>query len=255
MKYMSLLSSINSMHASQRGICFLALSLMLPTPSPGQPLAPVPADPASLGSPAVEPENGGLAENRGRSVISILPDSVRIFFRQPDWARKEVLELTTDEAKKVGSEKAIRLHTLQQLSNVWDAQVCEKTAEPIRRGQPGMVRFWARTASFEKQTQQTDGPASGNELETTSDAKAQLAVYLQRGAEPWDKSLMTKLQIQAEWKLFEIPFRVHDDFAAGEAQLCLGLGFSPQTIDLAAIELLTYPMEVELDSLPSSISH
>lgn len=66
---------------------------------------------------------------------------------------------------------------------------------------------------------------------------------------------MTKLRIENDWRLFELPFRVHDNFAAGDAQLCLGLGFSPQTIDIAAIELMAYPMEVELDSLPNSTSH
>ena len=198
----------------------------------------------------------------GLKVIAFDPETTKIFLNQPDGMAKSTIQLDETDRAKVGATAAIQLQILHEFKNVWDIQLCEKTIEAVHRGQPGLLRFWARSPGVATSSELAEKPGEPPSSSVASVAAStsevtrierQIAVYLQRASEPWDKSFMTKLPVLSDWQRYEIPFRIHESFAAAEAQLCVGLGFSPQTIELAAIELLVYPLDVDLETLPSSV--
>lgn len=193
----------------------------------------------------------------GLRVISMDTQSARLHSSQPDIAAKSVIEIEESDQSRI-AQQAMRIETRGASKNVWDVQVSQKTGESLHRGQPGVLRFWARcpvgpdTKAAEINTGETPEVEAAAIPAVQAASSGQVAVYLQRAAEPWDKSFMSKLKVASDWQLYEIPFRVHDSFAVGDAQLCFGVGFDPQVIDIAAIELITFPMDVDLETLRST---
>lgn len=146
--------------------------------------------------------------------------------------RLEVVPLRDLPAAAEG-QQTLRVVTRRPMSNFWKLEVSRRTVRPVQKNQPILVRFFARAI--------TPHPKH---------APPQTTVYFQRSGEPWDKSLTVDVKPPAKWKRYEIPFRAHDAFATGEAMLCFGFGFEPQTVELTGVECLAFPVNTEIDSLP-----
>lgn len=139
-----------------------------------------------------------------------------------------------DGSDTIRSKRAFRIRTLKPLRSVWEIQLCGANSAPVRRGQPALLRFWARTV---------DVPDS-------AEAQGKIAAYFQRGSEPWDKSFLIKRDVPRKWTLYQYPFRLHETFGEAEAQICIGFGFDPQTIELTGVQVRAYAGDVDLESLP-----
>lgn len=65
-----------------------------------------------------------------------------------------------------------------------------------------------------------------------------------------EKGLQLELAPGREWSVFEIPFTVERDYAAGEAMASFSFGQRPQTFELAGLELLDFHHGITVPQLP-----
>ncbi|WP_164102039.1 hypothetical protein [Candidatus Laterigemmans baculatus] len=137
-------------------------------------------------------------------------------------------------SEAIRSKRAFRIRTLKPLRSVWEVQLCDVTSAPVRRGQPALLGFWARTV---------DVPGRPEGL-------GKVAVYFQRASEPWDKSFLIKREVPRQWTRYQYPFRVHEMFGKAEAHICLGFGFDPQTVEVTGVQVHTFASDVDLETLP-----
>ncbi|MEM7682770.1 MAG: endo-1,4-beta-xylanase [Planctomycetota bacterium] len=114
----------------------------------------------------------------------------------------------------------------------WDLQLRGPTAGTVREGDRLLARFWMRCDDS-----------------MTGQAYTQLA--FERATTNYDKSVLIELTTGREWKRFDVAFEAHDDFAPGEAQLVLQLGFGRQRVEVAGASLWNYGKALEVDDLPS----
>ncbi|MGO4374617.1 endo-1,4-beta-xylanase, partial [Paenibacillus sp. MCAF20] len=73
----------------------------------------------------------------------------------------------------------------------------------------------------------------------------------------WDKSINETIAIPSQWKKFLIPIKAALLMPAGElpannAQLTLRLGFKPQVVEIADLQLINYMKAITFDQLPST---
>lgn len=137
-------------------------------------------------------------------------------------------------SEAVRSKRAFRIKTLKPLRSVWEIQLCDVTSAPVRRGQPALLGFWARTVDVPGQPE----------------GRGKVAVYFQRASEPWDKSFLIKREVPRQWTLYQYPFRIHEMFGKAEAHICLGFGFDPQTVEVTGVQVQAFSSDVDLETLP-----
>lgn len=171
--------------------------------------------------------------------VAVLPVEEAVASRHSnDHGEITLVPVEGDGSDKIRSKRAFRIRTLKPLRSVWEIQLCGENSAAVRRGQPALLRFWARTVEIPDNA--------------TAEAQGKIAAYFQRGSEPWDKSFLIKRDVPRKWTLYQYPFRLHETFNEAEAQICIGLGFEPQTIELTGVQVCAYAGDVDLESLPRS---
>jgi endo-1,4-beta-xylanase len=83
-----------------------------------------------------------------------------------------------------------------------------------------MVQFWARAV----RTSQT----------------AQTEFVLEEGVPTYTKSVTMGVTFGRSWKLFQVPFLAHRNFAVGEASLLFRLGYANQSFELAGVRVVSF---------------
>lgn len=80
------------------------------------------------------------------------------------------------------------------------------------------------------------------------------AVYLmlQEPAPTYGKSFITPLSSDSEWTTYNIPFKAHTDFAAGEACIELALGALAQRVQIRDIRVIDYGKDKDINELPQT---
>lgn len=129
--------------------------------------------------------------------------------------------------------EALRLEVKRAVKNPWDIQLQAKTLQPIEKGDVLLATFqfrseWSREESGEGQTE----------------------FVFELGRSPFTKSVSHAVRAAREWRQISVPFTAADSYAAGEAHLNFRLGFAPQTVELANVELRNFKREVALADLP-----
>ncbi|MBC8009342.1 MAG: endo-1,4-beta-xylanase, partial [Burkholderiales bacterium] len=117
--------------------------------------------------------------------------------------------------------------------HAYDVELSLPLGAALARGDVGLVRFMARAPVARQESGEGD-----------------LGVVLQRGGQPFEKSLNLSVGPGPEWALFEIPFTVANDFAPGEAVLAFTFGALSQTIEVGGVELLHFARRATVEQLP-----
>lgn len=156
----------------------------------------------------------------------------------PDWATGAVVKCNEAAGLVINSEETekgpvLRAETKVRFRSYWQAGVEIVTTEPVAAGDVLWIKLQARTVKA-----------------TNEQREAEYVVYFQRKDEPWEKSVIHHVSVGSEWTTLELPFVAKHDFAAGEAALELGVGFRPQTIEFAGLELRNYGKTVQPADLP-----
>jgi GH35 family endo-1,4-beta-xylanase len=132
-----------------------------------------------------------------------------------------------------GFDQAIRIEVKHRAQSPWEIQLRLPNAKSVRRGDALLASFYLRVV------------AAGDE---TGEGLAELV--FERAEEPFTKSVELAVSAGEEWTRQFVRFKAEEDYAPGEAQLALRLGFKPQAIELANLEVLNYRDRVALEDLP-----
>jgi GH35 family endo-1,4-beta-xylanase/chitodextrinase len=146
--------------------------------------------------------------------------------------------------EKVGVEgqiftKALRFTTSMQPQGTYLFQYVLPIEGHIEQDDVLLASFYARTISSTHET-----------------AEGQLAVVMEK-TQTWDKSINETIAIPSQWKKFLIPIKAAllmpaGEFPANNAQLTLRLGFKPQVVEIADLQLTNYMKAITFNQLPST---
>lgn len=117
--------------------------------------------------------------------------------------------------------------------NPWDAQPSFTLQGAIKKGDVLHVRLYARCAR-------------------SMTGSATLEVICERNHEPFNKTLIFQYSVGNEWTELNMPFVAKNDYSAGEAQLCIRLGFVQQSIQIGGLQILNYGPEFDKSKLPAT---
>lgn len=117
----------------------------------------------------------------------------------------------------------------------YDVEAKLKTSAPVKKGDVVLARFLARAPVARQET-----------------GEGSLGFAFQRAVAPHEKSIELDVSVGPEWSLFEIPFTVANDFAAGQAVVALSFGNLPQTVEITQLEVHNFSSRARLDQLPKT---
>ena len=128
---------------------------------------------------------------------------------------------------------AIRVTTLKRPPNVWDAQLTASPALGVKKGDVLLVTFRLRAIKGQPET-----------------GEAVTDIVVERGEDPWTKSLEQKLSVTREWKEWSLPFAAVEDIPAGKVRVHFRLGYDPQSFEVSGVGLTNYGTTRTLAELP-----
>jgi GH35 family endo-1,4-beta-xylanase len=145
--------------------------------------------------------------------------------------QKNLINITPVSVSRESFDRALRVSTSPGASAEWNAQLQVNTASPIKSGDVLLAHLWLRCAES-----------------MTGDGFVGFVMEL---AEPeFDKAIERRLVAGSAWRECFVPFVAKRDYAAGEAQVNLRLGYDRQTIEIGGLELINYANSVKLEDLP-----
>lgn len=132
--------------------------------------------------------------------------------------------------------RALLLRVHRDVSPSWATKLVIPTAGPVRKGDVVHLRLQARM----------------DDLMFTK-RPARFVVVFQKNSPEWEKSLWHECTVTGhEWQLFDLPFRVHESLAAGQAALEIQFGFASQRLQVGGVELLNFGDRLDINALPRS---
>lgn len=160
----------------------------------------------------------------------LTPESALASYSVMDVSRRyATFELQSDSS----GAKFLRAGTTSLPPRWWDVQLHWPGSAPIRKGDTLLLSLRMRTVSAQNPT----GEASCN-------------ACVQRTSSPWDSVVNFDFHVGTQWRRIDLPVRAQGDFAAGEYQVALNLGFGVQSVDIADVLLLNYGPDVQPSALP-----
>jgi GH35 family endo-1,4-beta-xylanase len=141
-------------------------------------------------------------------------------------ARSEIVDVTGEKFAR-----AVRVTTTAASRAEWNVQLNTRVPADLRVGDVLLAHFWLRCVES-----------------MTGEAFA--GFVFEQSSEPFDKQVEMRVGARSTWTEVFIPFKLTQDFKAGEAQICFRLGYERQSIELAGVELINYGPGVKLESLP-----
>jgi len=85
-----------------------------------------------------------------------------------------------------------------------------------------------------------------------ADHQGHIGLVLEQSAVPNEKLLARQYDVSADWRRLDVATTVRHDFAAGGTQLCLRLGYLPQTLEVGGTQLRVFDSSVALADLPQT---
>ncbi|MFJ9033100.1 endo-1,4-beta-xylanase [Streptomyces sp. NPDC102274] len=125
----------------------------------------------------------------------------------PDFA--QALQIATTSAPKSAG-----------LDGEYEITLGAPTAAAVKAGDAAVATFWARSVTT---------PAG-------SDAGSATFVFERNGGS-YKKSANAALRLTSAWQKFTFPFRIAEDYAAGEAHVNFWLGYGAQTLQVAGVSV------------------
>lgn len=178
---------------------------------------------------------GAVATARGQTLPSqtgtviLNGDSLASFTlegRQLEIARSEIVDVSGQAFKK-----ALRITTGPGALSEWNVQLTAMTDAPIHASDVLLARFWMRC--------------------TESMTGEGFIGFIYELAHPeFDKAAEVRLAAGEKWRECSVRFRAPRDFPAGEARVCLRIGYDRQTIEIGGMQITDYGKSVKLEDLP-----
>jgi endo-1,4-beta-xylanase len=121
----------------------------------------------------------------------------------------KALQITTTSAPKSAG-----------LDGEYEITLGAKTAAAVKAGDAAVATFWGRSIT----------PPAGSDAGYANFA-------FERDGGSFKKSATAALRLTSTWQKFALPFRIAEDYAAGEAHLNLWLGYGAQTLQIAGVSV------------------
>jgi endo-1,4-beta-xylanase len=140
---------------------------------------------------------------------------------------------TTELIEAVGMPfpRALRVCTQVGATQEWHVQLATDTTTTIEPGDVVLTRFWVRC--IESMT-----------------GKGVVGFVFQSNQGEHENAIELRLSVGSEWVECFVPFQARQRFAAGEARVCLHVGYDRQTIELADIQVTNFGQSVRYADLP-----
>ena len=127
----------------------------------------------------------------------------------------------------------VTVTTLRPGEGFWSVQLLADIDQPVAKGDTLWLEAELRCDATASES--GDGTAT---------------FYFQQATPEWDKSLSHTVTVPREGRRVQLPFRSRADYAAGQAQLGIGLGDAKQTITVTHVRLLNFGRAVRPSDLP-----
>lgn len=165
--------------------------------------------------------------------INMLPAGGAGQFRLNNPSDKSTVQVVS--VKGQSFQQAIRATTITQPAKAYHLQLICPIAKPVKQGDVLYASFWMRSLRSEDET--GDGVS--------------LLLFEKVGPQ-WNRSIQLPLTANKDWRQFRVAFVCGDDYAAGKAQMILRIGYKPQVVEFADIQLLNYRDTKTVEDLPGT---
>jgi len=133
-----------------------------------------------------------------------------------------------------GHSRGWRVDVRERPKEPWGIQLAaDVTGDPPRRGDVVLLTAWVRA------TRTADETNAGT-----------IGLVLEQSGEPFAKTLSAQFSVGRAWQRLDVPATVQQDYAKSRPRVSLRLGFAPQTIEIAGVELRNFGPDVPIDRLP-----
>ncbi len=174
----------------------------------------------------------GAAERTGEPVIPGVGIEEFGFSARPDLAERDVVAVEGQPFAE-----AVRVRTLREpepAGHWWSVQLGYPALVRVREDDVLVLRFAMR------------GIESSDET-----GEASVMAYFQKAGPPWTKAVEFRASAGGDWREFAVPFRMRRGYDRGEAMLCFGFGFAPQTVEVANVSLSNHGPDADPDAFRS----
>lgn len=160
--------------------------------------------------------------------VSVLPSNVYgSFFRYFDSMIGGSASLVSVNGQNF--QQAIQVSTNGDSDQAYRSALGWNTASAVKKNDVLLLSFWAR------------------KLEPAGIATVRCQVVLERNGSPYDKSITVNFPTDtSEWRFYQFPFKAHDNFGIGQANLIFQFAYGPQTFEIGDVTLNNYGQTVSL---------
>jgi hypothetical protein len=131
--------------------------------------------------------------------------------------------------------EAIRANIPQIAGTVWDIQLRTCTLKPVNEHDVMLATIYFRME---------------HSCQESGEGRAEFIFEL--ASDPWTKSAQYLVRANREWKKFFVPFVAGQSYAAGEAQISLLLGFTPQIVEIGGLSVENFHKKLTFGDLPKT---
>lgn len=158
------------------------------------------------------------------------PDPIAALKLQGDATKGNVSHV---DVKGPGFTNAVRAETTSRPDNDWQFEVGSFTMGDVKVGDVVLATFYARALKGQ-----------------VENGQARAVFDFQTGPPNWSKSVSQPLGITREWKRFYVPLEIKYDSPAGQGSVAIRLGYNPQIVEFAALDIRNYGKTLKLRDLP-----
>jgi GH35 family endo-1,4-beta-xylanase len=116
----------------------------------------------------------------------------------------------------------------------WNVQLMAATTADVSAGDVLLATFWAR-------------------CDESMTGEGAIGVVFEGAKGDQQKAVERRLSVGGDWRQVFVPFRSPADFAAGEAQFCMRLGYDRQQLEIADLRVENYGKKLPLEHLPRTV--
>lgn len=146
----------------------------------------------------------------------------------------DAIAVRTVAADGPGFTAALRVETLRNVNPPFALQLRGANNSPLKEGDTGLIRFFARTISSEDEN-----------------GTGRIGVGVRHGSGPGRGSINTAFSPPRDtWEEFLVPFRCARDYARLEAITSFYFGYRRQVIEIGGVEAYAYGKSIALADLP-----
>jgi len=131
--------------------------------------------------------------------------------------------------------QAWRIDLSQQPQEPYQVQLVAPIPFKLDQGESVVLSIWVRAV---------DSP--------DADHQGHIGLVLEQSTTSNEKLLARQYDVSADWRREDVAVTVHHDFPAGGTQLCLRLGYLPQTLEIGGVRLRVFDPSIALSDLPQT---